>query len=72
MVQTPLHVSAGHNRAQIVKSILDWQDQTRLNWKPRLCMEKPLCTWQQRMGVMKLHRCFLLMELQLKPKQTTV
>ena len=25
MAQTPLHVSAGHNRAEIVKFLLDWQ-----------------------------------------------
>jgi hypothetical protein len=25
MAQTPLHVSAGYNRAEIVKFLLDWQ-----------------------------------------------
>ena len=25
MAQTPLHVSAGHNRTEIVKFLLDWQ-----------------------------------------------
>lgn len=24
MAQTPLHVSAGHNKAEIVKSLLEW------------------------------------------------
>lgn len=25
MAQTPLHVSAGYNRAEVVKFLLDWQ-----------------------------------------------
>lgn len=30
MAQTPLHVSAGHNRAEIVQFLLDWQGQDRV------------------------------------------
>ncbi|KAJ1419396.1 P-loop containing nucleoside triphosphate hydrolase [Sesbania bispinosa] len=30
MSQTPLHVSAGHNRAEIVKFLLDWQGPDRV------------------------------------------
>ena len=30
MAQTPLHVSAGQNRADIVKFILDWQGPDRV------------------------------------------
>ncbi|KAF1886278.1 hypothetical protein Lal_00045508 [Lupinus albus] len=31
MAQTPLHVSAGHNRAEIVQFLLDWQGPDRVN-----------------------------------------
>ena len=30
MAQTPLHVSAGQNRADIVKILLDWQGPDRV------------------------------------------
>jgi hypothetical protein len=30
MAQTPLHVSAGYNRAEIVKFLLDWQGLDRV------------------------------------------
>lgn len=30
MAQTPLHVSAGNNRAEIVKFLLEWQGSERV------------------------------------------
>lgn len=35
MAQTPLHVSAGHNRAEIVKFLLDWQGADKVEMEAK-------------------------------------
>lgn len=35
MVQTPLHVSAGNNRSEIVKFLLDWQGPEKVELEAR-------------------------------------
>lgn len=35
MAQTPLHVSAGYNRADIIKFLLDWQGAEKVELEPR-------------------------------------
>lgn len=35
MAQTPLHVSAGHNRAEIVKFLLDWQGPDKVEMEAK-------------------------------------
>ena len=35
MAQTPLHVSAGYNRAEIIKFLLDWQGAEKVELEPR-------------------------------------
>ncbi|KAK7272691.1 hypothetical protein RJT34_29462 [Clitoria ternatea] len=35
MAQTPLHVSSGHNRAEIVKFLLDWQGPDRVEMEAK-------------------------------------
>ena len=35
MVQTPLHVSAGNNRCEIVKFLLDWQGPEKIELEAR-------------------------------------
>ncbi|KAJ6407118.1 hypothetical protein OIU84_010598 [Salix udensis] len=48
----------------------DYSEETLIfSMKETLFMEKLHYTWQQRMVAMKLHGCFLLMVLLLKPKR---
>lgn len=35
MAQTPLHVSAGHNRTEIVKFLLDWQGADKVEMEAK-------------------------------------
>lgn len=35
MAQTPLHVSAGHNRTEIVKFLLDWQGTDKVEMEAK-------------------------------------
>ncbi|KAG6772091.1 hypothetical protein POTOM_023487 [Populus tomentosa] len=35
MAQTPLHVSAGYNRSEIIKFLLDWQGAEKVELEPR-------------------------------------
>ena len=56
MAQTPLHVSAGYNRAEIVKFLLDWQGLDRVELeaknmvgKTNVCVSVCVCffLWQK-------------------------
>uniref|UniRef100_A0A2N9GU79 Uncharacterized protein n=1 Tax=Fagus sylvatica TaxID=28930 RepID=A0A2N9GU79_FAGSY len=71
MAQTPLHVSTGYNRAEIVQFLLDWQGLEKIELEAKnmvahdhglivvlFSMEKLRCTWQQGMGAVMLHGCF--------------
>lgn len=45
MAQTPLHVSAGYNKAEIVKFLLDWQGPDKVELEARNMVGKMFSFW---------------------------
>lgn len=45
MAQTPLHVSAGYNKAEIVKSLLEWPGNDKVELEAQNMVSKIHVVW---------------------------
>lgn len=52
MAQTPLHVSAGYNKAEIVKSLLEWPGNDKVELEAQNMVSKIHVVWHYLTGIL--------------------